>query len=172
MRKGRWRNWQRDGLLIRRFRVRVPGGPLLTSTPRGTRDRKPPARPRTGGKGGGEGQAQPAQRGQGEVRKDAHAHEHTNERGQDGEGTAFQAGNAVVRAAQIGSCVRRSGGEVPGVRDDSSSLRGGQVAPFALRCSCKGGQREVASVVVDPEGVLSYEISHRLPHRSVRIPVL
>src|SRR5439155_15681910 len=24
---GRWRNWQRDGLLIRRFRVRVPGGP-------------------------------------------------------------------------------------------------------------------------------------------------
>jgi hypothetical protein len=25
---GRWRNWQRDGLLIRRFRVRVPGGPL------------------------------------------------------------------------------------------------------------------------------------------------
>ncbi len=40
---GRWRNWQRNGLLTRRFWVRIPGDPLHSPLS-GVRDRKPTTR--------------------------------------------------------------------------------------------------------------------------------
>src|SRR5512132_3859606 len=62
--------------------------------------------------------------------------------------------------------------EVPGGRDDLSSLRGCREAPLTLALGCERSEREIPRLVVDLHSVLFRKLTHWLEHRPSRTGVL